>query len=151
MARIDRQRVLLGGLAAGLIMNVSEFVLHALVLAGDSQQLTDDWARRGVAMNQDASALLELVAMTFGLGLLAVWLYAAIRPRYGAGPRTALRAGLAAWAFSYLYAGVYAWAGIAVVPPVLSWLPVVWGLVEIPLATLVGAWVYQEAAIEHPR
>jgi hypothetical protein len=45
---------------------------------------------------------------------------------------------------SYLYAGVYIDAGIVVMPPKLTWLPVAWGLVEIPLATLLGAWVYRE-------
>jgi hypothetical protein len=34
----------------------------------------------------------------FLLGVAAVWLYAAIRPRYGAGPNTAIRAGLVTWA-----------------------------------------------------
>lgn len=144
MTAIDGNRVLLGGLVAGLIMNISEFVLHALVLANDSKRLVDDWADHGVVLNQDASLLVELVAVTFALGLLAVWLYAAIRPRYGPGPRTALRAGLAIWALSYFYAGAYLWAGIAVVPPVLTWLPVAWSAVEVPVATLVGAWLYRD-------
>ena len=33
----------------------------------------------------------------------AVWLYAAIRPRYGAGVGTAVRAGVANWFFSCVY------------------------------------------------
>jgi hypothetical protein len=31
-----------------------------------------------------------------------------------------------------------------VVPMKLTWLPVAWSLVEVPVATLVGAWLYQE-------
>jgi hypothetical protein len=146
MPPVDTHRVLLGGLAAGLVMNVSEFVLHALVLAEDGRRLLDQWRRLGVPVREDAALLLQLIAATFGLGLLAVWLYAAIRPRYGAGPRTALRAGLAVWALSYLYSGIYVWAGIGAVPPVLTWLPVAWSLVEVPLATLLGAWIYRESA-----
>jgi hypothetical protein len=85
-----------------------------------------------------------LVLITFALGLLAVRTYAAIRPRFGAGPKTAIRAGLAVWAMSFLYAGVYLYAGIVIYPAKLTWLPVVWGLVEIPLATLAGAWLCKE-------
>ena len=37
---------------------------------------------------------------TIGWGLTAVWLYAAIRPRYGAGARTAVRAAVVVWLLS---------------------------------------------------
>ena len=42
----------------------------------------------------------------FAWSIGAIWLYAAIRPRYGPGPGTAVRAGLAAWFFSGLLATV---------------------------------------------
>jgi hypothetical protein len=35
----------------------------------------------------------------FVVGIAAIWLYAAIRPRYGPGAATALRAGFAVWLF----------------------------------------------------
>jgi hypothetical protein len=88
--------------------------------------------------------LMILVAITFALGILAVWTYAAIRPRYGAGPKTAICAGLAVWAMSYFYCGVVVYAGWVIFPPKLVWLPVAWSLVELPVATLAGAWLYKE-------
>jgi len=144
MGKIHTGRVILGGLLAGLVMNVSEAFLHAVVLAKDGAKLLDDWRQRGLELDVGPSLLVWLIGVTFVLGLLAVWTYAAIRPRFGAGPKTALCAGLAVWAMSYLYAGVYLHAGIVVVPPKLTWLPVAWGLVEIPAATLLGAWIYRE-------
>jgi hypothetical protein len=144
MGRINSVRVLVGGLVAGLVMNVSEAILHAGVLGADGGKLLEDWKRLGLEIDVGPSLLFWLVGITFVLGILAVWTYAAIRPRFGPGPKTALCAGLAVWAMSYLYAGVYIDAGIVVVPPKLTWLPVAWGLVEIPVATLLGAWVYKE-------
>ncbi|HEY7699138.1 MAG TPA: hypothetical protein VIE88_12025 [Vicinamibacteria bacterium] len=144
MGKINMGRVLLGGLVAGLVMNVSETVLHAGVLAADGAKLIEEWGRLGLKAEMRPSLLVWLVGITFVLGILAVWTYAAIRPRYGAGPKTALCAGLAVWAMSYLYAGVYVHAGIVVVPPKLTWVPVAWSLVEVPLATLLGAWLYRE-------
>src|SRR5207249_3963498 len=41
------------------------------------------------------------LAWGFLVGIFAVWLYAAIRPRYGAGPKTALCAGAAVWGLGY--------------------------------------------------
>jgi len=144
MGKINMGRVIIGGLVAGLVMNVSEAVLHAGVLAADGAKLLEDWKRLGLELDIRPSLLFWLIGITFVLGILAVWTYAAIRPRFGAGPKTALCAGLAVWAMSYLYAGVYVDAGIVVMPPKLTWLPVAWGLVEIPVATLLGAWVYRE-------
>jgi hypothetical protein len=144
MGKINMGRVILGGLVAGLVMNASEAFLHAGVLGEDGAKLVEDWKRLGLELDIRPSLLFWLIGITFVLGILAVWTYAAIRPRFGPGPKTALCAGLAVWAMSYLYAAVYIDAGIVVWPPKLTWLPVAWGLVEIPLATLLGAWVYKE-------
>ena len=144
MNKIQMGRVVVGGVLAGLIMNVSEFLLHGVVLAGDGQKLMDDWNQRGLSIQPDPMMLVWLVLITFALGFLAVWTYAAIRPRFGPGPKTAICAGLAVWAMSYLYAGVYVYAGIVILPAKLAWFPVVWGLIEVPLATLAGAWLYKE-------
>ena len=40
-------------------------------------------------------------AMGFLVGIAIVWMHAAIRPRYGAGPRTALCAAAATWFLPY--------------------------------------------------
>ena len=144
MGKINTGRVILGGLVAGLVMNASEAFLHAGVLGADGAKLLEEWKRLGLEMDVNESLVFWLIGITFVLGILAVWLYAAIRPRFGPGPKTALCAGLAVWAMSYLYAGVYVDAGIVVFPTKLTWLPVFWGLVEVPLATLLGAWVYRE-------
>ena len=144
MGRINVGRVIGAGLLAGLIMNVSQFVLHAVVLAGDGAKLMEDWKKLGLNIEADPMLLLWLVAVTFGLGVMALWTYAAIRPRFGPGPWTAVVAGLAVWALSYFYAGVYVYAGMVILPMKLTWLPVAWSLVEVPLATLVGAWLYKE-------
>jgi hypothetical protein len=142
MGTINWGRVIGGGLAAGLVMNISEGTLHGGVLGQDAA----DWFKAlGVSVTPQPWHMVALIAMTFVLGIASVWLYAAIRPRYGAGPKTAICAGLAVWIFAHLWSGVYLAAGFAgIVPAKLAWLPVVWGLVEAPVGTLVGAWLYKE-------
>ena len=51
---------------------------------------------------------------------------------------------LLVWALSYLYAALYVHAGVLVYPPRLTWLPVAWSLIEVPVATIAGAWIYRE-------
>jgi hypothetical protein len=83
------------------------------------------------------------VLLGLAYGLSALWLYAAIRPRFGAGPKTALYAGLAVWVLGSLLPSVN-WGPRGLVPGHLFVVAVVVGLVEIVAATEAGAWLYQE-------
>ena len=142
MEQINRKRIVLGGLAAGFVMNAGEAALHGGVLGADAAA---QFKAFGISDTPAGWQLPALVAVTFVLGFASVWLYAAIRPRYGPGPKTALLAGLAVWVLAHFWSGVYLAAGFTgLITPRLAWVPVAWGLVEAPLATLVGAWIYRE-------
>ena len=139
MGQINVGGVVRGGLAAGLVMNISEFVLNVPV-AGD--QMNAEFAARNlpaVATNQIA----VFVLLTFVLGLLTVWLYAAIRPRFGAGPKTAITAGVFVWACSYLHASI-TMGVLGINSMELVVLSIVWTLVEMILAASVGGYLYKE-------
>lgn len=139
MSQINVGSVIKGGLAAGLVMNLSEFLLNVPV-AGE--QINAEYAARNlppVATNQIA----VFVGLTFALGLLTVWLYAAIRPRLGPGPKTAICAGLLVWALSYLHMGIIMGVlGINSMGVVV--LGIVWTLVEMMVASAVGGYLYKE-------
>jgi hypothetical protein len=141
MGKINLGRVVLGGLVAGLVINFSEFILNGLILA---RQLED--AMR--ALNKPIvghEAIAYFVIGGFLLGILMIWLYAAIRPRFGAGPRTAICAGLTVWAFAYFYSAI-GFIAMGLFPLNVMLIGLVWGLVELPIAALAGASLYQEAA-----
>jgi hypothetical protein len=75
--------------------------------------------------------------------ILGIWLYAAIRPRYGAGPKTAMCAATAAWYFSYLWP-LFMDALMGMMPMSLAMMGAIWGLVEVNIAFLAGAYLYKE-------
>lgn len=142
MGQINWGRVIGGGLLAGLVMNMSEAALHGGMLG---QEVADLYKRLNITDSPSPIYLVSLIVITFVLGIASVWLYAAIRPRYGAGPKTAICAGLAVWVLAHVWSGFYIGAGLAgIVPPKVAWLPVAWGLIEAPLGTLAGAWLYKE-------
>jgi len=142
MPRMNSSRILLGGFIAGLIMNGGEAALHAAILGDETGLLYEKF---GIAIPGASGNLLMLISTTFLLGIVAVWLYAAIRPRFGAGPRAALIAGSTVWLLAHVWSGVYLGAGYAgIIPPNLAWIPVAWGFFEAPLATLAGAAFYKE-------
>ncbi len=139
MGKIDFGRMILGGLVAGLVMNVGEFVLNELILAEQWAAFMTDAGMSAFGAGQ----VVAFVIITFLYGIAVVWIYAAIRPRFGAGPKTAVIAGLTLWAVAWLLIGA-AFAAGGMVPIGLTVVTIVWGLFEAPIAALAGAWLYQE-------
>jgi len=139
MGKINWGRVIAGGLLAGLVLNVFDFVIHGVLLA-------DQWNAALAALGKgemSGSAIVWYVVFDFLLGIAAVWLYAAIRPRYGPGPKTA------AWAGLFLWFVVGALFNLAQMPSGL-WpgnllvISAAVALVYVPLAAVAGAWAYKE-------
>jgi hypothetical protein len=146
MAHTNRGRVILGGLLAGVVINVVEYVTNGIVLRqawGQAMQAL------GKPADLSASAIVIFNVWGFLLGIAAVWIYAAIRPRYGAGPGTAVRAGLAAWALAVFLANLGNYP-LGLFPTRLLVITTVVALAEIVVGTLAGAWLYKEKQIEAP-
>ena len=139
MSQINIGSVLKGGLAAGLIMNVSEFILN-LPVAG--AQMETELAAHNLPPVSTA-AIATFTGVTFLLGIATVWLYAAIRPRLGPGPKTAMVAGLLVWALSYAYSGVFFYM-LGTQSLGLVVLGVVWSAIEMIIASSVGGYLYTE-------
>jgi hypothetical protein len=139
MSRINGKRVVLGGVVAAVIVNAGEGLLGVLL----HEEYEAAIRALGIRMEPDLATLLPIL-WSVVVGILAIWLYAAIRPRYGAGPRTAVRAGLAVWAFSTVTFSL-AMASLRIFPARLMAIATAWSLVEVLVAVLVGAWLYREA------
>ncbi len=140
MGKINLGRVLLGGLLAGLVMNVSESLLNGVVMASEVEAAMQSVNRPAVGGGEIA----KLVLLTFALGVATVWLYAAIRPRFGIGTKTALLAGLAVWLLAYFYGAVVG-SVTGLFPVRLYLIATGWELIATLLAALAGAWLYKEA------
>jgi hypothetical protein len=140
MNMINYRRVLLGGLIAGVVINIGEYLLNEVVLVRQMEETLRRFSIPRPGVNFIALAVL----LTLLLGIVIVLLYAMIRRRFGPGPRTAVVAGLIAWFSVYVYAGILSGALLAI-PVRLLILGILWGLVEYSLGAVLGAWVYQEA------
>jgi len=141
MGKINLARVIIGGLLAGLIINIGEFILNDVIL----KQRWADAAKLHNLASMGTKEMVYFVVLSFAIGLVMIWVYAAIRPRFGAGPKTAICAGLIVWALAYLLPS----AGEVVMqmlPRRLLFYGTLWGLFELPIAGLVGAWLYKEQA-----
>ena len=140
MASINLRGVVVGGLVAGLVINVSEYILNEPVLGADM-------AAAMTAHNLPpigGSAIAVFVALGFVLGLALVWLYAAIRPRFGPGPKTAAIAGASVWLLAYFWGGVGYYV-LGLFSERLVIIGLAWGLVELVVAGIAGGRLYSEA------
>lgn len=79
-------------------------------------------------------------AIDLMMGIWAVWLYSAIAPRYGAGPRTACIAGVAWWIIKSLQSAK--WVGIGLIPRRVVLIPLATTLVVAVVASVLGGWIY---------
>ncbi len=140
MTNINVGRVLLGGLVAGVVLNIGEAILNGVLLAEAAKADLD----RLHLPDPGGTFIVRAVTITFLLGIVLVYLYAAIRPRFGPGVKTAICAGLIAWFFVYLYAG-YIQEALGLVSSKPFMIGLIWGLIEYPIGAIVGAWVYKEA------
>jgi hypothetical protein len=142
MASINWGRVILGGILAGVIIDASEFLINGVLLA-------KDWSANMVNLHLPAdittNALVIFNITGLLTGLTMVWLYAAIRSRYGAGVKTAMMAGIAIWLVGFALPTL-GYIGLGVVPQQTGMTAAGLALVEVIIASIAGAAVYKEEA-----
>ena len=141
MGSINGGRVLLGGLVAGVVINVGEFLLNSVVML---DQWNAAFAAMGIEAAEGGMRAAVWILWSFVVGVVAVWIYAAIRPRFGPGAKTAAIAGGVTWLLACFLWGV-SMANLGLLPTGMVLTASIWGLVEWILATMLGAWLYQEA------
>lgn len=138
MSQINGKRVVLGGLVAGVISNISGITLAHFFF---EEEVNAAMQRLNLTFGPGIGVL--HLTMRLAMGVALVWLYAAIRPRFGPGPRTALIAGTAMWLFAYVWSllGMYPYR---IYSAHLLLIAGVWSLFEANLCALVGGWLYRE-------
>ena len=141
---INTQKLVIGGLAAGVVLNLIDYAAYGVILAdrmkADSNAFKAGLGDQMAAM--DGGTLARYVIMDFVVGFLVVWAYVAMRPRFGAGARTAVYAGLMLWIFGLITTSGYMEMGL--MSPGLWWtFSFIW-LVNLVLAVLAGGMVYKE-------
>jgi hypothetical protein len=143
MGRINWGKVFLGGLLAGVVINIGEYLFHAVLFKDQVAEMMRAMGKDPASvMTGNAIVIWNILGFLTGIG--AVWGYAAIRPRFGAGAKTAMIAGVAVWYFSR-FLGAIGEMNMGMMSQKMIMTGLVWGLVEMIIATIAGAWAYREA------
>ena len=143
MARINWSRLFLGSLIAAIIMFVSDGLIHETILKADWQAVYA--GLRATEPEGHGSNMVYFALFELGRAFTAMMFYATMRAFFGAGPKTAVLAGVIGWiAFSltgpvqFIPLGFFSnalWLKIAVIHLIVS-----------IIATIAGAALYKDAA-----
>ncbi len=140
MGKINLGRVILAGLVAGVVSDGLGYVVDGVLLA---QRWADGQKALGHAEFSSSQWMwFNLLGLVAGIAL--IWIYAGIRPRFGAGPKTAVVAGLSVWVIGTLLPNLnFMWFG-GLYSRHLTAYTTAGGLVEIVVGAVAGAALYKE-------
>ena len=141
MPQINWARLLIGTLVAAIIMFFSDGFFHEMVAKAD-------WKAVYAALNAKepephGSSMAYFAVFEIGRAFTALLFYATMRTRFGAGPKTAVLAGIAGWV-AFSLTGPVQFIPLGFFSTAL-WLKVgAFHLVVSIVATLAGAALYKE-------
>ncbi len=140
MGKINMGRVIIGGMVAGIVADLLGYLV-------DGMWLGQRWADAMSFLGHptfSSSMLIGFNVLGIVTGIVSIWLYAAIRPRFGAGLGTAIRAGVVVWVLATLVPNASFMYVANLFPKHLTLYTTLGGLVEVVVGTIIGAWLYKE-------
>ncbi len=145
MGKINVGRWIVGGVVTAIILFVTDFVLNGVILAQQFDDAMTALGKPAMSENFEAGTLAVFAILSLIVGLTAMGIYVGIRPRFGAGATTAVYAGLATWLLADGVASVSLMV-VNLLPAGLLWTGIIVGVIQVPVATVAGAYLYQENA-----
>jgi hypothetical protein len=141
MAATNTRRVLLGGAVGGVAWTIWTMVVNVVILG--SRYAVGQEAGQLLQEPRYSLFLLYWILALFIISFILAWLYAGVRATRGAGPRTALKLGVAV-GFVASFPANYI---------IATWLPVdrlfpFWWMLDLwvgaILASFVAGWLYKD-------
>jgi len=142
MGKINLGRVILGGIVGGVVADVIDIPV-------DGMWLAPRWTAETAALGRTAFSPGMFVGfdlLGIVVGIVAIWIYAAIRPRLGPGVKTAIYAGVVVWIVGTLVPNASFMYVMHLYSGHLALYTTLGGLVEAVVGTIAGAALYKEAA-----
>jgi hypothetical protein len=140
MGKINMGRVIIAGLVAGIVADILGFLVDGMLLA---PRWADGMTRLGHG-NFSSSAWIWFNVLGLVSGIALIWIYAAIRPRFGAGVKTAICAGIVFWIVGSLLPNLSIMWVAGLFSRHLTAMTTAGNLVETLAAAIAGAALYKE-------
>jgi hypothetical protein len=143
MANINWGRLIVGSLIAAIIMFVTDGFIHETIAKADWKAVYE--GLRAAEPEPHGSSMIYFAVFELGRGFIAMMFYVTMRAFFGAGPKTAVLAGIIGWiAFSLTGPAQFIPLGFF---STALWLKV--GAIQLIIsiiATIAGAALYKDAS-----
>lgn len=139
---INTKKVVVGGLAAGVVIVVADWIINGVLLADRMKAEIEAFRPGGSAVMESGSTMAAYIMCDLVIGLLLVWTYAAIRPRFGPGPKTAFTAAILFWLLAGVFTSGYLIMGVMSMGT--WWIVAIMWLIILLIGAWVGAMLYTE-------
>lgn len=140
MGKINIGRLLLAGIVAGIVSDALGYLVDGVLL---EPRWTDGMLALGRSEFSPSQWIWFNVLGLVG-GLVLMWIYVAIRPRFGGGVGTAIMAGVAVWVVGSLIPNLsFMWFG-GLFSKHLTAFTTAGALGEIVIGAVAGAALYKE-------
>ena len=139
---INTQKVVVGGIAAGVAVGVVDYVVNGILLAEQNDAAMSALSPEIAASMAGGAFIVGALVIALLIGIVVAWTYALMRPRYGAGPKTAVYAAIQIWSVITLifagmtFAGMFTWSYFALGSVITA--------VELLIGTNVAGYLYSE-------
>ncbi len=141
MGKINVGRLILGGIVAGIVGDLLDYPV-------DGMWLAKMWSGQMSLLGKTEFSTSQILWFNlFGIitGLVAIWIYAGIRPRFGPGVKTAIYAGVAVWILAFLVPNfALMWATHLFTGHLVGY-TTLGAFVECVVGAIAGAALYKEA------
>lgn len=141
---INTSKVVVGGFVAGIVNNALGYLIQGMLLGKRMEAEMVAVAPTLQGKGMDPMSLTGRVITSFVIGFLLVWLYAAMRPRFGPGPKTALLSAFVVWLCGFVF--YMDWLYLGMMSPSLYAIVSVAMFVVCAVTAWVGAMLYKEDA-----
>jgi hypothetical protein len=135
-------RIVTGGLLAGVVFILFEVAAEPLF----ASQMEELFARLGLPTPGEGAMIARAVTL-LGVGVLTVWLYGSLEPRYGRGKSTAALAGTVVWALTCLFSGAILYS-FGIFTAQFFFMTAVYALPQSVVSALAGSWLARRKAAE---
>jgi hypothetical protein len=139
---LSHRKVITGGLLAGVIIIIFN-ILGQFLLMDRIQHEMNTWIQGSAdRISMGTGAIAAGIIMKLLIGIILIWFYAAMRPRFGPGPRTASYVAITVWILGAIYLSDFPLIGMMSVSSYA--LLEIMQFVTFLVAALVGARIYSE-------
>ncbi len=142
MEKIRISGIVLGGVVAALTFMAVEFFVEGtvLMLSGVNERVVLLELFPDIVLKGSRFHLVNMLYLVL-VFIFVVWIYAILRSRFGPGRKTAIMAGLVFWVMILLLSLNH--MNMNIFPAKLVLMSLIFNLVELPVAAVVGAGVYE--------